>query len=113
MHSVKAIMFEMLKKGISISELSAKTGTSKNILREYLSGDCSIKVNLLKIAEVLDIDKSVLFGLDTAQRIDKVEVIKVIAVRKSKGNGTPESPVDHITEYWDFEGNKIAEKRII
>lgn len=36
-------------------------------------------------------------------------VIRVIETRATRGLGTEKDPVREITQYWDFEGNFLAE----
>lgn len=38
-----------------------------------------------------------------------VRVIRVIETRAIRGSGTEEDPVREIVQYWDFEGNLLAE----
>ena len=39
-----------------------------------------------------------------------VKVVQVIEVKAQKGYGTKEDPAREITQYWDFEGNWLAER---
>ncbi len=41
--------------------------------------------------------------------VDSAKVIRVIETKAARGAGTPEQPSRMVTEYWDFEGNKLAE----
>lgn len=36
-------------------------------------------------------------------------VVTVIEVKSVRGNGTEESPCRVVRQYWDFEGNLLAE----
>ena len=40
---------------------------------------------------------------------DKAKVIQVIETESIRGNGTDTDPVRLIKQYWDFEGNLLAE----
>ena len=40
---------------------------------------------------------------------DRAKVVHVIETQGLKGVGTKEDPVRTITQYWDFEGNLLAE----
>lgn len=40
---------------------------------------------------------------------DKAKVIPVIETQSIKGAGTEEKPVRTVIQYWDFEGNLLAE----
>lgn len=40
---------------------------------------------------------------------DKAEVIKVIKTTSILGRGIEEDPVRYIYQYWDFEGNLLAQ----
>ena len=37
------------------------------------------------------------------------KVIQVIETKAKRGLGTEEDPVREVTQYWDFEGNFLAE----
>ena len=37
------------------------------------------------------------------------KVIQVIEVKAKRGLGTEKDPVREVTQYWDFEGNFLAE----
>jgi len=39
---------------------------------------------------------------------DSARVIQVIVTEAIAGTGEPDDPVRTITEYWDFEGNRLA-----
>lgn len=39
---------------------------------------------------------------------DKAEVIKVIKTKSLLGEGTKKDPIRYIYQYWDFEGNLLA-----
>ena len=40
---------------------------------------------------------------------DSARVIKVIETRAISGRGTDDDPVQVLVQYWDFDGNKLAE----
>lgn len=40
---------------------------------------------------------------------DKAEVIQVIKTKSLLGAGTEEDPCRYLYQYWDFEGNLLAE----
>ncbi|MGN0271633.1 MAG: carboxypeptidase [Lachnospiraceae bacterium] len=40
---------------------------------------------------------------------DEARVIQVIETKALRGLGTEEDPVREVTQYWDFEGNFLAE----
>lgn len=40
---------------------------------------------------------------------DKAEIIQVIKTESLIGIGTKEDPARHIYQYWDLEGNLLAE----
>lgn len=42
--------------------------------------------------------------------IEKVEIVQMIKVTAARGTGIKEDPVRQIKQYWDFDGNLIAEK---
>lgn len=44
-----------------------------------------------------------------ARGTDKAEVIRVIKTTSILGKGTEEDPVRYIYQYWDFEGNQLAQ----
>ncbi len=39
--------------------------------------------------------------------VDSVEVVKMIKVKSIVGDGTKESPITRITEYFDLNGNRL------
>ncbi|RGD72943.1 carboxypeptidase [Anaerofustis stercorihominis] len=39
-----------------------------------------------------------------------VKVRKVIEIKTDKGMGIKEDPIREVTQYWDLEGNLLAEK---
>lgn len=41
---------------------------------------------------------------------NSVKVIKVIEVKAKRGLGIEKDPVREITQYWDIEGNLLAER---
>ena len=41
---------------------------------------------------------------------DGAKVIQVIETKSIVGAGVPDDPVRLITQYWDFDGNKLAER---
>lgn len=41
---------------------------------------------------------------------NSVKVISVIEVKATRGLGIEEDPVREITQYWDLDGNLLAEK---
>ncbi len=43
------------------------------------------------------------------EKLEYVEVIKVIRVKLTRGKGTPEDPVRIIYQYWDMEGILIKD----
>ena len=45
----------------------------------------------------------------TPRGTDKARVMQVIETQAIKGAGTEENPVRTIIQYWDFEGNLLAE----
>lgn len=46
----------------------------------------------------------------TPRGVDSAKIIKVIETKAVKGNGTEENPVRYVYQYWDFEGNLLAER---
>ncbi len=46
----------------------------------------------------------------TPRGVDSAKIIKVIETKALKGNGTEENPVRYVYQYWDFEGNLLAER---
>ncbi len=42
--------------------------------------------------------------------MERARVIQVIEVAANRGAGTKKDPVRKITQYWDFEGNLLAER---
>lgn len=38
----------------------------------------------------------------------EVEVMKIIRIKCTRGNGTKSNPHRYITQYWDLEGNLLA-----
>lgn len=40
---------------------------------------------------------------------DKAKVISVIETQSLRGAGTEDDPCRIVTQYWDFEGKKLAE----
>ncbi len=42
--------------------------------------------------------------------VEKVRVIEVIETKALRGIGTKENPVRIVTQYWDFDGNLLAER---
>ena len=42
--------------------------------------------------------------------IEKVEIVQMIKVTAARGTGIKEDPVRQIKQYWDLDGNLIAEK---
>lgn len=44
--------------------------------------------------------------LETPRRVERITAIKVIAAR---GRGILGDPIREVTQYWDFEGNLLAE----
>ncbi len=40
---------------------------------------------------------------------DKAEVVSVIRTIALKGEGTKKDPVRDVIQYWDFDGNLLAE----
>lgn len=40
---------------------------------------------------------------------DKAKVISVIETQSLRGAGTEKDPCRIVTQYWDFEGKKLAE----
>ena len=45
--------------------------------------------------------------LETPRKVELLEVIHTVALR---GSGTSENPVRVVHQYWDKEGNLLAEK---
>lgn len=45
-----------------------------------------------------------------ARGTDSAKVIQVIETKSLKGEGTDESPARIVTQYWDFQGNLLAER---
>ncbi|WP_069997776.1 carboxypeptidase [Cellulosilyticum sp. I15G10I2] len=41
---------------------------------------------------------------------DSVRVLQVIETRSCRGKGIEEDPYRVVIQYWDFEGNMLAEK---
>ena len=41
--------------------------------------------------------------------MDSVEVVQVIKTKSTRGDGTSADPKREIVQYWDFDGNLIAE----
>lgn len=41
---------------------------------------------------------------------DSARIIQVIETRSIRGNGTDEDVCREVIQYWDFEGNVLAEK---
>lgn len=39
---------------------------------------------------------------------DSARVVQVIETKAIAGTGEPEDPVRTVTEYWDFEGKRLA-----
>ena len=46
----------------------------------------------------------------TPRGVDSAKIINVIETKAVKGNGTEENPVRYVYQYWDFEGNLLAER---
>lgn len=44
-----------------------------------------------------------------ARGTDSAKVIEVIETTALRGSGTMEDPCEIVTQYWDFEGNLLAE----
>lgn len=44
---------------------------------------------------------------------DKARVVSLIETVALKGAGTEKDPVREVFQYWDFEGNLVAEKDCI
>lgn len=44
---------------------------------------------------------------------DSAKVIQVIVTKSLKVKGTEDDPCRHIIQYWDFNGNLLAEKDTI
>lgn len=44
-----------------------------------------------------------------ARGTDKARVLNVIQTISIKGDGTEKDPVRYIYQYWDFDGNLLAE----
>jgi len=47
-----------------------------------------------------------------ANGTQSARVIQVIETKSKRGMGTEKDPVREITQYWDFEGNFLAETDI-
>ena len=45
----------------------------------------------------------------TPRGCDSAKVISVIMTKALKGSGTENDPVREVTQYWDFDGNLLAE----
>ena len=45
----------------------------------------------------------------TPRGCDSAKVISVIVTRALKGSGTENDPVREVIQYWDFDGNLLAE----
>ncbi len=45
----------------------------------------------------------------TPRGCDSAKVISVIVTRALKGSGTESDPVREVIQYWDFDGNLLAE----
>ena len=45
----------------------------------------------------------------TPRGCDSAKVISVIVTRALKGLGTENDPVREVIQYWDFDGNLLAE----
>lgn len=44
-----------------------------------------------------------------ARGTDSAQVIQVIKTESLRGEGTKEDPCRIVTQYWDFDGNLLAE----
>lgn len=44
---------------------------------------------------------------------DKAEVIQVIKTTSLLGLGTEKDPIRYVYQYWDFEGNLLAEHDVL
>ncbi len=44
-----------------------------------------------------------------ARGVDGVRVLQVIETTAMRGSGTDKDPVRPVKQYWDFEGNLLAE----
>lgn len=44
---------------------------------------------------------------------DSARVIQAIETKSLRGLGTDEDPVRIVTQYWDFEGNLLADDEMI
>ena len=48
-----------------------------------------------------------------ARGTDSAKVISVIETKAMRGRGTDEDPARIVTQYWDFEGNLLAENDVM
>lgn len=51
--------------------------------------------------------------MPTPRGCDKAEVIAVIKTTALKGAGTENDPCREVIQYWDFEGNLLAQNDIV
>ena len=42
--------------------------------------------------------------------VDSARVIQAIETKSARGSGVPGQPVRIVTEYWSFDGKKLAER---
>lgn len=42
--------------------------------------------------------------------VESCRVIQVVETKVVRGNGTMEHPLRLVTQYWDFDGNLLAER---
>lgn len=83
----------IMKKRMTMSEVSKRTGVSISSISQYLSGRCAPNnVNAKKLAEVLDVSVAYIMGLDSDQEKTSDPIL---------------NEVTRIAEDFDFQRKKM------
>ncbi len=110
MDNIDVFKIAMLEKGIKISEIAELIKTEDKEIKYWLCGLAQLdQEKIKKIADYIGISRDNIYGTGFLQRIDSVEIVKVVAVKKLKRQNVPDGICFVETEYWDLEGNKVGE----
>ena len=106
------------EKGMTQLELTKMINVAQNTVSQWETGEREPRIDMLKrladifgctVDELIEEDRVKHMNGARPREVDSARVIQVIETKSLRGTGTTTDKVRFVTQYWDFEGNLLAE----